>query len=58
MMSARTGQLTLIRSRDIELQQFAQGGSSGLVEDYPQSVLHCFQITKAVVATLGENAAQ
>jgi len=44
MMSTRAGQLTLIRSRNIELQQLAQGGCSGLSEDYPQCVLHRFQI--------------
>jgi hypothetical protein len=35
-MSTRTGQLTLIQSRSIELQQFAQGGCSGLMENDPQ----------------------
>jgi hypothetical protein len=34
-MSTRTGQPTLILSRGIELQQLAQGGCSGLMEDDP-----------------------
>src|SRR5258708_3128661 len=58
MMSTRTGQLTLIRSRDLELQQLAQGGCSGLVEGCPQRVLDGFQVGSAVVVPLGEDAAQ
>jgi hypothetical protein len=57
-MSTRTGQQTLIRSRDLELQQFAQGGGASLVESCSQCIFHGFQIGSAVVVPFGEYAAQ
>jgi hypothetical protein len=58
MMSTRTWQATLIRGRDFVLQQFAQGGCSGLVEGGSQCALHGFQIGSAAVAALREDTDQ
>ena len=58
ILSARAGQLRLIRSRDCGLQQLAQGGSTGLVERCPPCVLYGLQVGLPVVMSLGEDAAQ
>ena len=58
IMSARAAQLTLIRSRDLELLQLAQGGSTSLVARRPQCVLHGLQAGLPVVMLLGEDAAR
>ncbi len=44
-----TGQLTLIRSRNFLLQQFAQGGGPGLMKGRPQCGLHGLQIRCALL---------
>ena len=53
-----TRQLTLIRRRRFELQQFTQGGGSGLVQSGPQRALDGLQIGVSAVSSLAENAAQ
>jgi len=58
VISTRTRQLTLIQRRDSELQQFAQGGCSGLVESCPECALHGSQVGSAVVATLRKDSMQ
>src|ERR1035437_6679529 len=57
-LATRTRQLAQILSRDLELQQFAQGGGSGLVKSCSQCIFHGFQIGSAVVVPFGEDAAQ
>jgi hypothetical protein len=58
LLTTRAGQLTPIRRRCLELQQFAQGGASDLMESRPQHALNGFQISTAAIVPLGENAAQ
>ena len=58
VMAARTRQLALIRSRGLVLQQFAQGGGSGLVKSCSQGSFHGFQIGSSVVVPLREDTAQ
>jgi hypothetical protein len=57
-MTTGTRQLTLIRCRHFELQQFAEGNGRGLVERNSQGALDGFQIGAAAVSPLGEDAAQ
>jgi hypothetical protein len=58
LMTTRAGQLTPIRRRCLELQQFAQSAGPGLMQGRAQQALQGFQIRAAAGATLGENAAQ
>ena len=58
LMSASAGQLTLIRRRRLELQQFAESAGPGLMKSSPQGALDGLQIGTSAAATLGENAAQ
>jgi hypothetical protein len=57
-MTTGTRQLPLIRRRRFELQQFAEGNGSGLVERNSQGALDGLQIGAAAVSPLGEKAAQ
>jgi hypothetical protein len=57
-MTTSAGQLTLIRGWGLELQQFAQGDGSGLMEDGPQGALDGLQIGAAAASSLGENTLQ
>jgi len=57
-MTTSAGQMTLLRRRDVELQQFAQGSGSGPMEGGPQGVLAGLQIGASAASPLGENAAQ
>lgn len=57
-MSARAGQLTLIRCRSRKLQQCTQGAGSDLMEGDPQRILDRLQIGAAGISALGEDAAQ
>jgi len=57
-MTTSAGQLTLIRGWGLELQQFAEGAGSGLMEDGPQGALDGLQIGAPAFSSLGENAVQ
>jgi hypothetical protein len=57
-MTTSTRQLTLVRRRHFELQQFTQGTGSGLMKRDPQSALDGLQIGASSVSSLGENAAR
>jgi hypothetical protein len=57
-MATRTRQATLIRCWGFELQQFAQGSSTGLVESSPQGRLYRFQIGPAVLTALRKDTAE
>ena len=57
-MTTSAGQLTLIRNWSLELQQFAQGVGSGLMEDGPQGALDGLQIGAVAASSLGENTLQ
>jgi hypothetical protein len=57
-MTTGTRQLTLIRHRRFELQQFSQGAGSGLMEGEPQGDLDGLQIGTAAVSALAEYADQ
>jgi hypothetical protein len=58
LMTTTAGQITLIRCRGVELQQFVQGYGSSLMKGGPQGALDGFQIGSSAVAPLGEDAAQ
>src|SRR5579871_160718 len=58
LMTTRAGQLTPIRRRCFEVQQFTQGGGSGLMESRAQHALNGFQIRTGAVATFSENTTQ
>jgi hypothetical protein len=55
-MTTSTRQLTLVRRRHFELQQFTQGTGSGLMKRDPQSALD--GLGASSVSSLGENAAR
>jgi hypothetical protein len=57
-MATGARQLTLIRHRRLELQQFRQGTGSGLMERQPQGALDGLQIGAASVPSLTEYAHQ
>jgi hypothetical protein len=58
LMSASAGQLTPIRRRRLELQQFPQSAGPGPMESGPQGALDGLQVGASAVATVGEKAAQ
>jgi hypothetical protein len=58
LVATSTRQLTLVRRRRFELQEFSKGGGSGLVQGGPQSALDGLQIGVSAVSPLSENAAQ
>jgi hypothetical protein len=57
-VTTSAGQLTLIRSWGLELQQFAQGAGSGQMESSSQSAFDGLQIGASAVLSLSEDAAQ
>jgi hypothetical protein len=56
-MSTGARQLTPIRPRRLELQQFTQGTGPGMVKSRSQSRLQRFQIRAAGVPAFGEEPA-
>src|SRR5688572_7897524 len=57
-VTTRTRPPALISSRGVVLQQFAQGGSTGLMEGAPQCRLHSLQIGSTLFAALRKDSAQ
>jgi len=57
-VTTSAGQLALIRSGGLKLQQFAQGAGSGQMESSSQSALDGLQIGVSTVSSLGEYAVQ
>jgi hypothetical protein len=56
-MSARAGQLTLLRSRGFKLQQLGQRGGTCAVHGRTHRRLDCFQIQTPGLAPATENNA-